>query len=146
MVRLLLRKPATWYRLDNLKYENELGGSDAIIAAIDEICEARPDSPDIIQDLKEEHEVIDLTLDVKLSQSAEPTYEDARNLMVWDHSGNSDTLDTRKSNTLAESENEMDLETLLGCLKTGELKAIAKQFQLKPNGTVRDPYKSSVNF
>lgn len=141
MVRLLLRKPATWYRLDNLKYENELGGSDAIIAAIDEICETRPDSPGVIQDLKEEREVIDLTLDDKLSQSAEPISEDAHNLTVLDRSGNSDTLDTapgKKSNTLAESENEMDLETLLDCLKTDELRSIAKKFQLKPNGTKKD--------
>ena len=147
MVKLLLRKPATWYRLDNLKYENELGGPDAIIAAIDEICEARPDTPDAIQDLKEECEVVDLTRDEETSQSTEAI--SGHNLMVSDNSGDSNTLDTatcRKLDALAENENEMDLEDLLDCLKTDELKSIAKQFQLKLNGKVRDSSKSSMNF
>ncbi|KAL4077221.1 VRR-NUC domain-containing protein [Scleroderma yunnanense] len=142
VTRLLLRKPGTWYRLDNLRYEDDLGSPDAIIAAINEICGGCSGSSDAMQDLEEEREVINLTLGDELSQSTKPTseLEGVQKSMALDNSGDSEASDTApgRKPILAENENEMDLEALLDCLKIDELKFIAKQFQLKSNGKKKE--------
>jgi Fanconi-associated nuclease 1 len=68
MTKLLLRKSDTWHRLDSLKFEAEIGSTDAIVQAINEICavpgQVKVDPVDEYeQDAMEEREVIDLTFD-----------------------------------------------------------------------------------
>jgi Fanconi-associated nuclease 1 len=68
MTKLLLRKSDTWHRLDSLKFEAEIGSTEALIQAINEICavpgQVKVDPVDEHeQDAMEEREVIDLTFD-----------------------------------------------------------------------------------
>ncbi|KAI6127692.1 VRR-NUC domain-containing protein, partial [Pisolithus croceorrhizus] len=130
MVRLLLRKLA-WHRIDSLKYQRELGGHEAVVAAVDEICRNRR-TAGATQDVSAAHEIIDLTLEWEHSESVEstPGYDGTCSSKTFD----SDTTPIVESFVLAEDEDQMDLETLLDCLKTNELRLIARQLRLKPNG------------
>lgn len=132
MVRLLLRKPDTWNRLDSLKYQHELGGHEAIIAAVDEICQNQPRSPDKMQDMSATREIIDLTVECEHGETVESALD--HNEARSSKTSVLDSMDVSKSVVLAEDENQMDLEALLDCLKADELKTIARQLQLKPKG------------
>ncbi|KAG6335477.1 hypothetical protein ID866_3605 [Astraeus odoratus] len=149
IVRLLLRKPASWHRLDSLRYQEEMGGIGAIIAAIDEICKSNDDSLDVKQDMKEEREVVDLTLEEEFDR---PRKEACPIMDVHASIGSvtpgvSTALDATpgsKSVILAENDDGMSLEALLGCLKKEELKSIAKELQLKSNQKVGTQYTPTL--
>ncbi|KAI6166832.1 hypothetical protein EDD17DRAFT_1752182 [Pisolithus thermaeus] len=130
MVRLLLRKPDLWHRLDSLKYQRELGGHEAVVAAVGEICQNRHPAS-AIQDVSVAHEIIDLTLEWEHSEPVESTsgYDGTCSSKTSDL----DTTSVVESLVLAEDEDQMDLEALLDCLKANELRLIARQLQLKPN-------------
>ncbi|KAF9246229.1 VRR-NUC domain-containing protein [Melanogaster broomeanus] len=115
MVKLLLRKQDTWHRLDTLKYQDELGSVSAIIDAIDELCPVGPESLNDLEEeeMIEEREVIDLTMDNDPDTFTVTTPVEA---------GASETSSECRTLVLARSEREMDLETLLDCLRTDELK------------------------
>lgn len=124
MVKLLLRKQDTWHRLDTLKYEGELGSVSAIVNAIDELCQVSPETSDVVK--KEEQGILDLAMDKSVAnlqqEQDRPASVDAR---APEPSSEDRPL------ALARSEREMDLKSLLECLKGDELKAIAKELKLK---------------
>lgn len=137
MVKLLLRKQDTWHRLDTLKYESELGSVSAIVTAIDELCQVGPDASDVAKkEESEERAIVDLTIDENLPQEPdEPASVDAGSL----------ELSQSRPLALARSEREMDLKSLLECLKMDELKAVAKQLKLKKtNQKVSPPLSNEV--
>lgn len=132
MVRLLLRKQDAWHRLDSLKYQRELGGYEAIVAAVDEICRNHLRSPNGIQDASLTREIIDLTLEGEHDEFMVSTSGyDGR---CTSRHSERDIVPVVESVVLAEDEDQMDLEALLDCLKADELRLIARQLQLKPNG------------
>ncbi|KAN0077005.1 VRR-NUC domain containing protein [Tylopilus felleus] len=127
MVKLLLRKPETWHRLDSLKYESELGSVSAIVAAIDELCSVGPGKLDVVKEEREEQEVIDLVM-----------HENAAGLQQEQDEPASASVDAAsqvpsddRPLKLARNEREMDLKSLLECLRVDELRDIAKQLKLK---------------
>ncbi|KAF8447634.1 VRR-NUC domain-containing protein [Boletus edulis BED1] len=119
MVKLLLRKQDTWHRLDALKYESELGSTEAIVAAIDELCQIGPEPLDLIKQEEQRQEVVDLTMDESSSED--------------------------KPIALAKCEREMDLKSLLECLRVDELKDVAKQLKRKPKQKKDDLIKDLLN-
>jgi len=135
MVKLLLRKQETWHRLDTLKYEAELGSVSAIVAAIDELCEVGPKPSDVAEEEEPEaqevvEEVVDLLVDESVANS--PTERDKLASVSVE---TQERLRNRPL-ALARSEREMELRSLLECLRVDELKAVAKQLKLKPNQKV----------
>lgn len=131
MVKLLLRKQETWHRLDTLKYESELGSVSAIVAAIDELCQLGPKPPDIIKKEElEEQEIVDLLMDESVAnlqtEQDKPASVDAE----------FPELSENRPLALARSEREMDLKSLLECLRLDELKSVAKQLKLRTNQKV----------
>ncbi|KAF8559868.1 hypothetical protein OG21DRAFT_1431070 [Imleria badia] len=133
MVKLLLRKQETWHRLDTLKYEGELGSVSAIVAAIDELCGVGPDTSDVVKkEEPEEQEIVDLTMDESVAnleqEQDKPASVDA----------GSPELSQDRPLALVRSEREMVLKSLLECLKTDELKAVAKQLKLKKVNQKKD--------
>lgn len=141
-MRLLLRKQGVWHRLDSLKYQNDLGEGPAIVPVIDEICQNPVESLSEIQEMKEEQEVIDLTLNDEPHMALVPALE-THNPSAFricnsvDGTPETSTCSTPKPIILAESELHMNLDTLLGCLRIDELKTLAKTLQLKPSQRVR---------
>lgn len=142
MVKLLLRKPETWHRLDSLKYESELGSVSAIVAAIDELCTVGPGKLDVVKEEREEQEVIDLVM-----------HENAAGLQQEQDEPASASVDAASQMPsddrplkLARNEREMDLKSLLECLRVDELRDIAKQLKLKlkPKQKVSLPSSSNV--
>ncbi|KAI6045618.1 hypothetical protein EDC04DRAFT_3104166 [Pisolithus marmoratus] len=131
MVRLLLRKPDTWHRLDSLKYQRDLGGHEAIIAAVHEICQNHLRPPDAVQD-NATREIIDLTLEWEHSESMESILGCNGTCSSKNHVLG--TVPVIKPVVLAEDEDQMELEALLNCLAVNELRPIARQLQLKANG------------
>ncbi|KAG9318761.1 hypothetical protein JVU11DRAFT_860 [Chiua virens] len=133
MVKLLLRKQEAWHRLDSLKYEGELGSTSAIVNAIDELCLIGPISSDVVKDEPKERAIVDLTIDESVAniqqELAKPASADV---------GASGALSENKPVALARCEREMDLKSLLECLRTDELKAVAKQLKLKQNQAKND--------
>ncbi|KAI9571252.1 VRR-NUC domain-containing protein [Boletus coccyginus] len=127
MVKLLLRKQETWHRLDTLKYEAELGSVSAMVAAIDELCEVGPKPSDVGKEEEpEERGVVDLLVDESVANS-----RTERDKLASVDIESQERLGNRPL-ALARSEREMDLRSLLECLRVDELKAIAKQLKLKP--------------
>lgn len=123
MIRLCLRKNDKWHRLDNLKYEKELG--DGIQDAIRELCH---DSKKTSHYQEVKPEVIDLTLDEILSQSKSgpsklpplpPPVKNEPDLSVF-----------------ADDHSRAELRELLDCLKTDELRTLAKQVKCDHKGKV----------
>ncbi|OJA16026.1 hypothetical protein AZE42_04282 [Rhizopogon vesiculosus] len=192
MTKLLLRKFNTWHRLDSLKFEAEIGSTEGLIQAIDEICAApgqvKEDSVDEAQgNAMEEREVINLTFDHNdvYTPSSLPSntlqsqlYENLAPLMhqiptavpstvkaedvpisldtlsaanaiagpssmkledipMDDAKPDTNHLDTLPEPTvvLAENESEMDLPTLLECLRVDELRTIVKQMRVVKAGS-----------
>lgn len=132
MVKLLLRKQDTWHRLDTLKYERELGSVSAIVNAIDELCQVTPGISDVVRkEEPEEQGIVDLTMDESVThlqqEQDKPASVDAE---APEPSSRNRPL------TLARSEREMDLKSLLECLRVDELRAVAKQLKLKTNQKV----------
>lgn len=139
MVKLLLRKQETWHRLDTLKYEAELGSVSAMVAAIDELCEVGPKPSDVGKEGEpEERGVVDLLVDESV---ANPRTE--RDKLASVDIESQERLGNRPL-ALARSEREMDLRSLLECLRVDELKAIAKQLKLKPIQKVSFPSSNDV--
>ncbi|KIK92306.1 hypothetical protein PAXRUDRAFT_830065 [Paxillus rubicundulus Ve08.2h10] len=145
LVKLLLRKQDTWHRLDTLKYQDELGSVSAIIDAIDELCQISPESlDDVKEEEEEEQEVIDLTTDDNsdtFSATNDKQEGDQPALTDTDchvEAGASGTSSEARTLLLARSEREMDLETLLHCLRIDELKVLAKQMLPKTNHKKED--------
>jgi Fanconi-associated nuclease 1 len=143
LVKLLLRKQDTWHRLDTLKYQDELGSVSAIVDAINELCQVSPESlNDVEEEEEEEQEVIDLTMDDNSDTfSAMDDKQEGDQLALMDtdcpvEAGPSGTSSEPRILPLAWSEGEMDLETLLYCLRIDELKVIAKQMLHKTNHKV----------
>jgi fanconi-associated nuclease 1 len=143
LVRLCLRKEEKWHRLDQLKYQREIGDPTKITNAIRQLCDDRQvhEAPKTQEVKQEEKEIIDLTLDDEedgpqttftgapvLTPKVEEHPEDAN----LSQASSSDVQDT----TLAEDETKMTLRELLECLNAVELKKFAKQMKLKLTGTV----------
>lgn len=129
MVKLLLRKQETWHRLDALNYERELGSTPAIVAAIDELCRVGSGPSGVVEEA-EEREAVDLTMDESVANLQQ---EQSKLAIV-----NAESLEPSENRplALARSEREMDLKSLLECLKVDELKDVAKQLKLKANQRV----------
>ena len=129
MVKLLLRKQETWHRLDALNYERELGSTPAIVAAIDELCRVGSGPSGVVEE-SEEREAVDLTMDESVANLQQ---EQSKLAIV-----NAESLEPSENRplALARSEREMDLKSLLECLKVDELKDVAKQLKLKANQRV----------
>ncbi|KIJ16849.1 hypothetical protein PAXINDRAFT_98635 [Paxillus involutus ATCC 200175] len=149
LVKLLLRKQDTWHRLDTLKYQDELGSVSAIVDAINELCQVSPESlNDVEEEEEEEQEVIDLTMDDNSDTfSAMDDKQEGDQLALMDtdcpvEAGPSGTSSEPRILPLAWSEGEMDLETLLYCLRIDELKVIAKQMLHKTNHKKEDCIKA----
>lgn len=138
MVKLLLRKQETWHRLDTLKYESELGSVSAIVAAIDELCQLGPKPPDSKKEEAEEQEIVDLLMDESVAnlqtELDKPASVDAE----------APEPSENRPLALARSEREMDLKSLLDCLRLDELKAVAKQLKLKTNQKVSSLLSNDV--
>ncbi|KAG8217794.1 putative fanconi-associated nuclease 1 [Butyriboletus roseoflavus] len=129
MVKLLLRKQETWHRLDTLKYEGELGSVSAIVEAIDELCQVSPGASDVVEkEGSEEQGIVDLTIGESVAnlqqEQDKPALADV---------GVSELSSENRPLALARSEREMDLKSLLECLRVDELKDVAKQLKLKTN-------------
>ena len=140
LVRLCLRKEDKWHRLDQLKYQREIGDPAKITNAIRQLCNDH-EAPKTQEVNQEETEIIDLTLDDEedepqtkftaapvLTPKVEEHPEDAN----LSQASSSDVQDTN----LAEDETKMTLRELLECLNAVELKKFAKQMKLKLTGTV----------
>ncbi|KAH7921382.1 hypothetical protein BV22DRAFT_1198248 [Leucogyrophana mollusca] len=142
MVKLLLRKPDTWYRLESLNYGTQMGGIEGLVNAIEELCRSTPDPlgalmQEELQIKEEEQEVIDLTLDDEDELPQEPVNPPPEPQEPQAAPPPFDVLPKGEEETvpeaiiLAEDETIMDLRSLLECLKVDELKVIAKQWKLK---------------
>jgi hypothetical protein len=145
LVRLCLRKEDKWHRLDQLKYQRDIGDPAKIKQAIRELCNdgsvhEEPSEQEVKQG---EPEIIDLTLD---DEDDEPqsisTAAPVQTLIVEEESeepglsqASSDVVDPGPL-ALAEDETKMENRELLECLNADELKKFAKQMKLKLNGTV----------
>ncbi|KIJ69190.1 hypothetical protein HYDPIDRAFT_144969 [Hydnomerulius pinastri MD-312] len=138
MVKLLLRKQCAWHRLDALKYQDELGSIPAIVAAIDELCQVGPSSLNAVkeEEIKEEQEVIDLTMDDDISPVTFQHKEAQSAPGIPSAAVEAEAMEAPLERTtliLAENERTMEMETVLDCLRVEELKVVAKQMQLKTN-------------
>lgn len=132
MVKLLLRKQDTWHRLDNLKYEDELGSVPAIVNAIDELCQMGSETSDVVKEEEpEEQEVADFTT----GKDGTSLQQEQNKPASVDAKAPQPSSENRPL-ALARSEREMDLRSLLECLRLDELKAVAKQLKLKTNQKV----------
>ncbi|GJE96430.1 VRR-NUC domain-containing protein [Phanerochaete sordida] len=132
-IRLSLRKTDKWVRLSDLKYESEIGPN-GIRQAIIELCEdpfarvleskAEDVKPNVPQPGPE---VIDLTADDddeargKLGKALQ---QDQPPVLGYD--------------TFAQNESHATLHELLECLRTDELKELAKQMKAKSKASNRD--------
>lgn len=145
LIRLCLRKENKWHRLDQLKYQHEIGNKNKIIKAIRELCYGTEDDVKAQQmEVKEEErEIIDLTLDdddeppamalkVKKAPVAEEKPQPGPSKSLPAIPTNSDPL-----LVFAEDESQMTLLELLDCLSLDELKKLGKQMKLKVNLNVR---------
>ncbi|EGN95749.1 hypothetical protein SERLA73DRAFT_76815 [Serpula lacrymans var. lacrymans S7.3] len=127
IIRLLLRRPDKWHRLDSLKYQAELGTRANIIDAIKELCKFDEE----VEIKAEEQEVIDLTLDDY------DTYSPPSLPQVQAQAGPSTCAEVKDEppepdlTVLAEDESKMDLRCLLECLTVDELKSFAKDMKVK---------------
>lgn len=124
LIRLCLRKADTWFRLNKLKYERELG--DKIKSAIHELCGLHNPSPKEIKIKVEEPEVIDL-VDERERPQAGPSRLPKQEPQPC-------KLEGPDYSTFALDESHADLRELLECLGLDELKNIAKQMKLKTSG------------
>lgn len=133
-IRLCLRKENKWHRLDQLKYQQEIGDNVNIIKAISELCGQPVDEGPMARQegVKQEDVVtIDLTLDGDDDESttiALKTEENSRASTPKFTPTNSDPL-----LAFAEDETTMALPELLACLSVDELKKLGKQMKLKIN-------------
>ena len=127
MVKLLLRKRGTWHRLDNLSYERELGSLSAIADAIDEICKVAPETL-YKKEEPEEQEITNVPMDGVVANLQQGLEKPA---LVGP-----ETLPKDRPLALARCEREMDLKSMLECLRLEELKVVAKQLKLKTNQKV----------
>lgn len=140
MVKLLLRKQETWHRLDTLKYEGELGSVSAIVEAIDELCQVGPETSDVVEkEEPEEQGIVDATMGESV---ANPQQEQDKLASV--DAGAPEFSSENRPPALARNEREMDLKSLLECLRVDELKAVAKQLKLKTNQKVSLPLPNDV--
>lgn len=140
VVKLLLRKQETWHRLDTLKYEGELGSVSAIVEAIDELCQVGREPSDVVKkEEPKEQGLVDLTM----SESVANPQQEQDKLVSVDVATPEPPSENRPL-TLARSEREMDLRSLLECLRVDELKAVSKQLKLKINQKVSLPLTNDV--
>jgi Fanconi-associated nuclease 1 len=147
LVRLCLRKEEKWHRLDQLKYQREIGDPAKIKQAIRQLCDdGEVHEVTSEQEVKrEETEIIDLTLDdedeePQTNSTAAPVLtskvEEQPERADLSQTSSSDILDPGPL-ALAEDETKMTIRELLECLNADELKKFAKQMKLKLTSTVR---------
>lgn len=145
LIRLCLRKQDKWHRIDQLKYQREIGDPASITKAIKELCDDGHTNEEPEEEVKgEETEIIDLTLDddeedeqmscVTPAPVAMPIAGQEPQYTGLSQTPSFDIVDTGQ---LAEDEKRMTIHELLECLNADELKKFAKQMKLKLTGTVR---------
>ncbi|KAH7909857.1 VRR-NUC domain-containing protein, partial [Hygrophoropsis aurantiaca] len=147
MVKLLLRKPDSCFRLDSLDYGTQMGGIEGVLCAIEELCRSTSfkELQEEIQVKEEEQEVIDLTLGLEDNppQPEKPETEPEQPV------AGPSTLKLEESKpepiVLAEDETNMDLRSLLECLKLDELKAIGKQWKVTAAPRKHDLISALIN-
>jgi Fanconi-associated nuclease 1 len=139
LIRLCLRKENKWHRLDQLKYQQEIGDKSNIVKAIKELCGGRDNDTETqqVEVKQEERDIIDLTLDDdEESAPVAPKVEEAPPVEEQPSAGPSRTSLTKNSDArivFAEDESQITLPELLNCLSVDELKKLGKQLKLKVN-------------
>ncbi|KAG0701782.1 hypothetical protein DFH29DRAFT_982609 [Suillus ampliporus] len=135
MTKLILRKFNAWHRLDSLKYEAEIGSTDEVVQAIDEICSVPG------QGKAGAVEEVQIPLDAIPSATnaiAGPSSIKLEDLPMADAKLPNHVELPESVGILAEDESRMDLPTLLECLKVDELRCIAKQMRVKASSKKPD--------
>ncbi|KAG0692143.1 hypothetical protein DFH29DRAFT_1051410 [Suillus ampliporus] len=142
MTKLILPKFNAWHRLDSLKYEAEIGSTDGVVQAIDEVCsvpvqvkEGAVEEGGAKMDI-EKKDIIDLMLNDDVypppslpSHILQSKIEEVP--IPLDAILSATNAIAEPVGILAEDESQMNLPTLLECLKVDELRCIAKQMRVK---------------
>ncbi|THH16142.1 hypothetical protein EW146_g4437 [Bondarzewia mesenterica] len=117
-IRLCLRKSDQWLRLDDLRYQDELG--DNIASSLDELCRAAGRLKECLVK-QEEQEIIDL------DRTFDPTDCKAgpSSVKIEDTEGVDDL------SVFVVDHNSASLVELLECLRQTELREVAKDFKIK---------------
>lgn len=156
LVRLVLRKPGQWFRVDKLKYISELG-EQGIQEAIVELCKFpnyKPSAsnpprgksvPPTDKASQRDTEIIDLTLD---SEDEEPVAGPSRPSTLKHTASEPISMSsqsTEKPSIFAVDESHATLDELVSCLNVDELKSIARLMKIaKPPPTVSVRKKKSI--
>lgn len=146
LIRLCLRKQDKWHRIDQLKYQQEIGDPASVTKAIKELCDDGHTNEEPEEVKREETEIIDLTLDddeedeqmscIMSAPVVMPTTGQEPQDTGLSQTPSFDIVDTGQL-ALAEDETRMTIHELLECLNADELKKFAKQMKQKLTGTVR---------
>lgn len=140
LIKLCLRKENKWHRLDDLKYQSEIGSKDKIIEAIRELCHGSHPAtqPEELAPRGEQREVIDLTLDED-DEDGKPAIEPPVPQPTPSETQYSSQDSTADPDPIlfAMDESSMTIRQLVECLPLDELKKMAKELKLKATGTVR---------
>ncbi|KAJ8594289.1 hypothetical protein M405DRAFT_918147 [Rhizopogon salebrosus TDB-379] len=153
MTKLLLRKSDTWHRLDSLKFEAEIGSTEAIVQAINEICAVpgqvkvdsqvcHPPAPQMAPPVPSNIKTEDVSISLDAVLSAANSIAGPSSIKLEDTSMDDAKPDTNHVHTfpelavsLAEDESDMDLPALLECLRVDELRSIVKQMHVVKAGS-----------
>jgi fanconi-associated nuclease 1 len=134
LIRLCLRKPGKWHRLNSLKYQRELG--EDIATALEILCTSPKQNENAIK--QEELDIIDLTLDETQLQDTTKFPSVSRWPQKYVVEGPSsmkieDTLEQPCGDLsfFAQDHTHAELPELLECLSSEELRQLEKDLKIK---------------
>jgi Fanconi-associated nuclease 1 len=136
LIRLCLRKPGKWHRLNSLRYQQELG--EEITTALETLCVYPKQCPAEEHAIKqEEREIIDLTLDEMNMQSTTksppPLWEQPK-AEAGPSSIKIEDISEQPCGDLsyfAQDHTHAELPELLECLSLEELRQLAKDMKIR---------------
>jgi fanconi-associated nuclease 1 len=136
LIRLCLRKPGKWHRLNSLKYQQELG--EDITTVLEMLCVyPKQCSAEELSVKQEEREIIDLTLDEMDLQSTmkspAPLWEQPK-AEAGPSSIQIEDISEQPCGDLsffAQDHTQAELQELLECLTLEELRQLAKDMKIR---------------
>lgn len=136
LIRLCLRKPGKWHRLNSLKYQQELG--EDITTALEMLCVyPKQCSAEELAIKPEEREIIDLTLDEMDLQSTMKSPAPLREQPKAEASPSSIKIEDISEQPcgdlsfFAQDNTQAELPELLECLTLEELRQLAKDMKIR---------------
>lgn len=136
LIRLCLRKPGKWHRLNSLRYQQELGEN--VRTALETLCVSS--KPDIIEEhaiKQEEREIIDLTLgEMQLQDATKPPapYWEQPKAEAGPSSIKVEDISEPPCGDLsffAQDHTHAGLHELFECLSLEELRLLAKDMKIR---------------